>query len=262
MLDLVLLEAREEGARRAVEAGIAALIVDLETRGKQERQRGADTEINADRVEALAGLAAAGVARRFCRINGWGPWSAGEIEGALAHGATHLFLPMVRSPGEVERFVAAVGGRAAAGILIETVDAVARAAEFGALGLAHVYVGLNDLRLDRGSSSLFAPLADGTVERVRRALPELAFGVAGVTVVDGGSPIPCRLLLAEMARLGCAFSFLRRSFRREVAGRDVATEIGRIRALWRELEARAAGAVERDRRELLAAIAAAEREGA
>lgn len=257
MIDLVLFETRPREVRRAIAGGIEGLIVDLEWRGKLERQRGADTEINSDRVESLAELVAAGAPRRFCRVNAWGPWSASEIERAVELGATHLFLPMAREPREVERFVREVGGRAAACALIETSAAVARAAEFAPLGLSHVYVGLNDLAIDCRGRSIFEPLADGTVERVRQALPEVAFGVGGVTVVDGGDPIPCRLLLAEMARLGAAFSFLRRSFRRDIEARDLGTEVARIRSLWRELVARDAAGIERDRAALVAAIAAA-----
>jgi hypothetical protein len=257
VIDLVLFETRPQEVRRALAGGIQALIVDLEWRGKVERQRGADTEINRDRVESLAELTAAGALRRFCRINAWGSWSAGEIERALEQGATHLFLPMAREPRDVERFVHTVDGRAGACALIETSEAVARAAEFGALGLSHVYVGLNDLAIDRRARSIFEPLADGTIERVREALPAVAFGVGGVTVVDAGDPIPCRLLLAEMARLGAAFSFLRRSFRRDVQRRDLGTEVARIRSLWRELAARDPAAVARNREALVAAIASA-----
>jgi HpcH/HpaI aldolase/citrate lyase family len=259
MIDFVLFECRQEASRAAVAAGIDSLIVDLEWRDKERRQQGADTEINCDRVESLADLVAAGARQRFCRVNAWGEWTAAEVERALEQGATHLFLPMAREASVVERFVRQLDGRAAAGALIETADAVERAAEFAATGLSYVYVGLNDLSIDRGRRPLFEPVADGTVEGVRAALPGVAFGFAGATVVDGGDPVPCRLLLGEMARLDCAFTFLRRSWRREVADRDAATEIARLRATWRKLGARDSAAVARDREALLAAIAAAER---
>jgi hypothetical protein len=254
MLDLVLFETRRAQLERAVASGIEAFIVDLESRGKHERQAGADTEINSDRVEFLSDLRAAGARRRFCRVNASGDWTAAEIEAALEHGATHLLLPMVRRTEEAERFVRRIDGRAGAGVLIETIDAVRSAADLDSIGLSHVYVGLNDLMIDRGSRSLFAPLADGTIERVRNALPDVAFGFGGVTTVDRGAPIPGRLLLGEMARLGCSFSFLRRSFKRDTVDRDLPTEVRRIRELWQALLRRDELERERDRAELLAAI--------
>ena len=230
------------------------MIVDLEWRGKDARQEGADTEINRDAPEDLAVLRAAGVPRRFCRLNGPESWSDDELERCLAAGATHLFLPMVETPAEVETFLRRLDGRAEPGILVETAAGVACAAELATSGVERVYVGLNDLAISNGSASIFAAVADDTVARLRETFHEQAFGFGGVTVVDGGAPIPCRLLLAEMARLGCDFSFLRRSFKRDVRGRDLPREVARIQALWRQLDERDRRQVDADRRSLLAVL--------
>ncbi len=58
-------------------------------------------------------------------------------------------------------------------------------------------------------------------------------GVGGATVVDRGSPIPCRRLLEQYTRLGIDFTFLRRSFARDIVGRDVREELA---VLVRETE--------------------------
>jgi hypothetical protein len=113
------------------------------------------------------------------------------------------------------------------GILVETLDAVARAAELARLPLTRAYLGLNDLAIERQSCSIFAAVADGTLEHVRRPF-EVPFGFGGLTLPEGGSPLPCRLLMGEMARLGCRYSFLRRSFHRDVHGRELAVEIPRL----------------------------------
>ncbi|MBP7828659.1 MAG: hypothetical protein KA248_01940 [Kiritimatiellae bacterium] len=91
-----------------------------------------------------------------------------------------------------------------------------------------------------GSASLFDAVVDGTVERLRGIFGPLPFGFGSLTVRDGGNPVPCALLLVEMARLACSFRFLRRSFKRDIPGRDMAAEIGRIRARWKELRNRSA----------------------
>lgn len=262
-LELVLFETRAEEVARALEAGIGSLIVDWEWREKERRQRGADTEINRDGPEDVERLRELGVPRRYCRVNRFGPWTRGEVEAARAAGATHLLLPMVERAGEVEALLGwarpAAGRRMEVGILVETAAGIEAAPELARLPLDRVYVGLNDLAISRGSASLFDAVADGTVEALLEVFAGHRFGFGGVTVVDGGFPVPCRLLLAEMARLDCAFSFLRRSFKRDLAGRDPAEEVRRIGELWRRLRERSAAEVAADRSELEEVLAGAAR---
>ena len=262
-LELVLFETRAEEITRALEAGIGSLIVDWEWREKERRQRGADTEINGDTPADLERLRELGVPRRYCRLNRFGPWTRGEVEAARGAGATHLLLPMTERAGEVEALLGwarpAAGGRMEVGVLVETAAGIESAPELARLPLDRVYVGLNDLAISRGSASLFDAVADGTVEALREIFAGHRFGFGGVTVVDGGFPVPCRLLLAEMARLDCAFSFLRRSFKRDVAGRDPAEEVRRIEELWGRLGERSAEEAAADRAALEEALTATAR---
>jgi hypothetical protein len=254
MLELVLFESRPEALLAAGRGGIDACIVDLEWRGKEERQLGVDTEINRDRPSDLAALLRAGVQRRYCRLDAWGRWTPEQLEAALAAGATDLLLPMVTSAREPAQLQELVDGRARCGVLIETLGALDRAAEIAALQLDLVYVGLNDLAIARQSAHIFVALLDGTADRLRSQFSGTAFGIAGATVVDGGAPVPSRVLLAELARLRCDFTFLRRSFRRDVADRDLATEVARIRELWRQLQARGPEEIAAQRQSLVDAI--------
>lgn len=254
MIELVLFETRLEQARLAVAAGIPSLMVDLERRDKARRQEGVDTEINDHRLEDLEVLRQAGAVGRWCRVDRWGPWSREQVEAVIERGATAVWLPMVRGVEEVEAFVDLVGHRAECGILVETTEAVAAAPSLAMLPIDAVYVGLNDLAIARRSPHLFAALADATVERLRRIFANQRFGVAGATVVDGGAPVPARLLLAELERLGCNFTFLRRSFRREIEGRDLADEITRLQGYWEALVRREAGRREDDHRDLLGVL--------
>jgi citrate lyase beta subunit len=240
-------------ARDVVTAGAAGLVVDWEVRGKHRRQAGADTEVNAHTAADLARVRAATPGRILCRLNAVGPWTAAEVECAVALGADEVLLPMVRCPEEVDRAVELVGGRVGVGILVETSHAVRRVDELVTRPLSRVYVGLNDLRIDRGSSALFEPLVDGTVERLRRAVP-MPFGVAGLTLPEGGHPVPSRLLAAELARLDASFTFLRRSFHADVAGRDLGVELPRILAAMATARRRPPEQVEADRVALVAAV--------
>jgi hypothetical protein len=210
-----------------VAAGAAGIIVDWERRGKARRQLGEDTQINEDTPEDLARMRAATDGRLLCRINGFGPWTGGEVDEAVARGADEILLPMVRTPEQVDRTLDLVAGRCGLGILIETQDAVGHAAELARRPLSRIYLGLNDLRIDRRSDQLFRPLVDGTVDGVR-AVVDQPFGVGGLTLPEGGFPVPSGLLAAELVRLGADFTFLRRSFTADMAGRDPFVEVPRM----------------------------------
>jgi hypothetical protein len=241
-----------------VAAGAAAVVVDWERRGKRRRQAGADTQINADTPDDLAAVRAATGGRLVCRVNGWDCWTPGEIDLAIALGADEILLPMVRRTEEVDAALVHVDGRCGLGILVETVDAVRRADELVQRPLARVYVGLNDLMIDRGCGPLFAALVDGTVDRLAdlAAAAGIPFGVAGLTVPEGGHPVPCRLLAGELARLSASFTFLRRSFHADTAGRDLDVEVPRILAMVAEARGRTPGQVASDRAHLEAAVGA------
>lgn len=239
--------------REAVEAGVDGIIVDWEQRGKPTRQAGADTEINYDTPADLRRVRQATAARVICRINGVCPTTNEEIETAVGEGADEILLPMVRTAREVENALNVVRGRCGVGILVETVSAVECIPSFDSLPLSRVYVGLNDLAIERGTSNLFNAVTDGTVERVRRATT-VPFGFGGLTLPERGDPIPCRLLMGEMARLDCRFSFLRRSFRRDSRGRRLADVVERIRAGLAECAKRSNAQVTCDREALCRAV--------
>ena len=253
-LDLVLFASAEEEVRHALDAGIQSFIVDWEFRGKAERQDGADTEINADTPADLARLQSCGVTRRFCRINQLGAWTADEVEAAVTAGVTHLFLPMVRAPGEVEEVWRLVDGRCALGILVETTAALECLDALARESVDFVYVGLNDLAISRRSATIFDALLDGTVDRVRAAFTEVPFGCAGVTAIDAGFPIPARTLLAELSRIRCDFSFARRSWRSDMTSRDMTSEVAKLQSAWRQLGQRTASEVRRDREAFAIAV--------
>lgn len=237
----------------AVRAGVTGVVVDWECTGKACRQLGADTEINHHTPEDLRRVRAATDGPVMCRINGLHDESASEIDRAISLGADELMLPMVRGPQEVERALDLVRGRRPLGILIETRAAVSLASELCALPISRAYVGLNDLAIDRGTPNIFEAVADGTVEEVRRA-STVPFGFGGLTLPDAGDPIPCRLLIGEMARLGASFSFLRRSFHRDMRDRSLDVEVPLLLGTLRAAQSRTPEAVARDREELIAAV--------
>ena len=255
-MDLLLFSTDPALIRPAVAGGVAAIVVDWERRGKAERQLGADTAIAAEDAGDLERVRAATEAPVICRIDPPGPWSRTQAERAAALGADEVLVPMVRRAADVETVLQAVGGRCRVGLLIETTEAVSTAADLAALPLSRVYVGLNDLAIERRSTSIFAPFADGTLDALRDAVTGVPFGVGGLTVPGGGRPIPVELVLGELARLRVDFTFLRRSFWRDVASRDAAEAVREIRAAAAAAVARDPAQVEADRARLLDALAA------
>ncbi|NEK84731.1 aldolase [Blastococcus saxobsidens] len=255
-MDLFLFTVDPRWGADVVSAGAAGIVVDWERRGKARRQEGEGTQINADTAEDLARMRAATDGRLLCRVNGYGPWTGLEVDEAIARGADELLLPMVRTPEEVDRTLDLVAGRCGLGILIETQGAVDRAAELAARPLARIYVGLNDLRIDRGSRELFRPLVDGTVDAVRSHV-DGQFGVGGLTLPGRGFPVSSDLLAAELVRLGADFTFLRRSFTADMADRDPFVEVPRLLASVAGLRRLHPGEAAGLRQEFVAAVTTA-----
>ena len=247
--ELLLFTTDPAQVREATAAGIGGFVVDWERRGKRERQHGVDTQINECDAGDLRRVRAATRARVVCRINGVHEATAEEVELALACGADEVLVPMVRRPREVEAVLDLAKERAAVGMLVETRDALGCLPELARLPLARVYLGLMDLSIERATPNLFEPIVDGTLERVRAAF-DVPFGFAGLTLPDGGRPVPCRLLIGEMARLGCRFGVLRRSFLRDVPAGSMGRAVERIFAAFAEADRRGPARGNGDRREL------------
>ncbi len=214
-------------ARAVIGGGAAALVIDWERGDKRRRQDGHDTQISTDTPEDLARVRAATAAPIVCRINGVGPDTAAEVERAIELGADEILVPMIRGLDDVERVLERVDERVGVGVLIETEDAVADAAQIATAPLCRIYVGLNDLRIERGLPTIFDPFLDGTLAAVREAVGDIPFGVGGLTVPGAGAPVPAELLMGEILRLRCDFTFLRRSFWR-AAGNEPAAAIAAI----------------------------------
>jgi hypothetical protein len=252
--DLCLFSVDPNMIAGATAGGVSTVVVDWESIGKRTRQQGADTEINSHTPEDLARVRRSTNARVLCRINNSPGALFNEIEKALSGGADEILVPMVRTALEVELVLDQVAGRCDVGILIETTSAAARAQDFAKLPLSRIYVGLNDLAIERRTPNLFTALIDGTVESIRSKCGSVPFGFGGLTLPEGGSPIPCRLLMNEMVRLDCSFSFLRRSFHHDIRGRNVTSEAQRIGEEIRAAGGRSLLERESAHRQLVAAV--------
>ena len=233
-LELLLFTHDAGYAAAAVRGGFDGIIVDWEWSDKPKRQSGWNTEVNRGTETELVEMAERVDGPVICRINNTAGTRRREAIRAVELGATEIWLPMVRNVAEIEECLDAIRERAGLGILAETGDAMAMGEAFAALPLERIYVGLNDLQIDTGRPNLFTALCDGTIQAFRESFSG-KFGVAGVTLPEAGRPVPSRLLLAEMARLGCGFGVARRSFRADVPEVQIDAVVEKIRNGYREM---------------------------
>jgi hypothetical protein len=244
--------------------GVDRLFVDLETLGKQERQRRFDTVISRHDARNIGPVkAAARRAEVMVRLNPLHAGSDREVDAAVEAGADSLMLPMFRTAEEVAGFCRLVRGRVPVIPLVETADALRSLRDAIAVeGVTEIHVGLNDLHRDLGLRFLFEPLASGLVEAAtehcrRRDFP---FGVGGISRVGHGE-IPGELVLAEHCRIGSSRAILSRAFHERAknldelrAKIDLPTEIGKLRVAEWKLLRRTPEEIEHDKQRFRHAV--------
>ena len=231
-IELVVFETNPQKVDELGKAGFKSFIVDQEYLGKDLRQLGFDTEINTNVSADILPIAEKANCKVWTRINSFGPHTAAEVEGAIANRAHAIILPMVRSRNEVETFLDYVAKRVETCVMVETQEAVAIAADIDKTAVDAVYFGLNDYAIDTAARNIFQPILNGVLERTRNSLKSKRFGFGGLTHPELGRPIPSIMLLNELQRLGSSFTFLRRSFNRDINSIPPSKILQSINAAW------------------------------
>lgn len=213
---LVTGDARLAGA--AYDAGVDRVFVDLEQRGKAERQAGRGLFLSThtlDDVERIRSAVPEIVL--MVRVNPFDEGTAGEIRRVIGCGADVVMLPMADQLGHVAEAAGMTAGVARLSVLIETVGGVEALPQIVRVrGLDEVHLGLNDLAISMGKATLFDPLCDGTVDSMAEVVRSagLPFGFGGVTAPgDHALPVDPDLIIAEHVRLQSHAALLGRSFR-------------------------------------------------
>ncbi len=214
-LKLMYITNQPEIARIAEQCSVDRIFVDLETLGKEERQHGMNTVKSQHTLEDVSAVRAAiQKAELLVRVNPLHPHSAQEIDEVIRRGADVVMLPMFRTAEDARTFVALVGGRAKAMLLLENKEAQAAIDEILAVpGIDEIHIGLNDLHLSHGMDFLFEPLALGMVDELAAKIKAagIPFGFGGIARLDEGM-LPARFIIAEHHRLGSQMVILSRSF--------------------------------------------------
>lgn len=214
-LKLMYITNRPDVALIAEKYGVDRIWIDLETLGKEERQKGMNTvksNHTVDDVRRIKPLLS--TSEMLVRVNPWNENSEKEIEDVVTAGADIIMLPMWKSAAEVTKFLSVVDGRCKTTLLLETKEAVEcldEVLENG--GMDEIHIGLNDLHLSYGMTFMFELLANGTVEMLCKKIREkgLPYGFGGIARLGTGD-LPAEKVIMEHYRLGSTRAILSRSF--------------------------------------------------
>ena len=199
----------------AEESGVVRIWIDLETLGKEERQKGLDTVKSCHSIADIARIAPKLTkAEMLVRVNPINENSENEINSVIAAGADIIMLPMWKTPEEVKRFIELVNGRVKTTLLLETKEAVECVDEvLAAGGFDEIHIGLNDLHLSYGLTFMFELLVNGVVEELCSKFRQynIPFGFGGVAKLGKGL-VSSEMIIKEHFRLGSTRAILSRSF--------------------------------------------------
>lgn len=214
-LKLMYITNGPEVALIAEKYGVDRIWIDLETLGKEERQKDMDTvksEHTIEDIEKIKPLLS--TSQMLVRVNPWNERSVEEINDVVNAGADIIMLPMWKDVDTVKNFLNCIDGRTKTTLLLETKEAVECIDEVLDLGgFDEIHIGLNDLHLSYGMTFMFELLADGTVDRLCSKFKEkgILYGFGGIAKLGAGL-LPSEDVIMEHYRIGSTRAILSRSF--------------------------------------------------
>ena len=214
-LNLMYITNRSDVAEIAQKYGVDRIWVDLETRGKEERQKNYDSVKSQHTVADIKAIKPhLTTSEMLVRVNPWYNGSPAEIDSVIDAGADIIMLPYWKTPKEVLNFIKAVNGRCKSVLLLETKEALECVDEVLAQGgFDEIHIGLNDLHLSYGMTFMFELLSDGTVEKLcnKFKAAKIPYGFGGIAKLGCGM-LPAEKVIMEHYRLGSTRAILSRSF--------------------------------------------------
>lgn len=213
--------------------GVDRIMVDLETLGKEERQKNMDTVKSHHTVDDVRNISnVLTSSEMLVRVNPWNETSVKEIEEVIAAGADRIMLPMWKTAEEVNSFLNTVNDRVHTTLLLETKEAVEIIDEILENPLLdEIHIGLNDLHLSYGLTFMFELLSNGIVENLCQKFKAkgIPYGFGGIAKIGEGT-LPAESIVMEHYRLGSSRVILSRSF----CNTDEITDIALIETLFSE----------------------------
>lgn len=199
----------------AEKSGVNRIWVDLETLGKEERQKGINSVKSHHSIDDIRKIAPKLTkAEMLVRINPWNENSIQEIDEVIDAGAQVIMLPMWKTAHEVYNFINAVNGRIKTTLLLETKEAEECLDDVLQIkGIDEIHIGLNDLHLSYKLTFMFELLTNGTVEKIINKIKKVGipYGFGGISHLGDGM-VPAELIIVEHYRLGSTRAILSRGF--------------------------------------------------
>lgn len=230
-LKLMYITNRADVALVAEKYGVERIWIDLETLGKEERQKNMDTVKSNHTVEDIKKIKPLLTkSEMLVRVNPWNENSVQEIEDVISAGADMIMLPMWKSVEDVNNFINTVNGRCKTTLLLETKEAVECLDDvLNECRMDEIHIGLNDLHLSYGLTFMFELLANGMVEEITKKIKAkgLPYGFGGIAQLGKGD-LPAEKIIMEHYRLGSTRAILSRSF----CNTDKITDISDIEAVF------------------------------
>ncbi len=195
--------------------GVDRIWIDLETLGKEERQKDMDTVKSNHKIDDIVQIKPfLSSAELLVRINPWNENSPKEIEKVIEAGADTIMLPMWKDLETVRKFIDQVNGRIKTTLLLETREAVEHIDEILEHGkFDEIHIGLNDLHLSYGLTFMFELLSNGIVEKLCHKFKKkgIPYGFGGIAKIGDGM-LPAEKIIMEHYRLGSTRAILSRTF--------------------------------------------------
>lgn len=199
----------------AEQNGVDRIWIDLETLGKEERQKGINSVKSNHSISDISPISKILTSSELLvRVNPWNVDSVLQINQVIDAGAELIMLPMWRSPEEVKSFLEVVSDRTKTILLLETKEAIDCLDEvLNISGIDEIHIGLNDLHIALGKTFMFELLADGTVESLCRKIRKarIPYGFGGIAKIGDGL-LPAEKIILEHYRLGSTRAILSRTF--------------------------------------------------
>lgn len=203
-----------EVASIADKYGVNRVWIDLETLGKEERQKNLNTVKSHHCISDISKVKPMlKKSELLVRVNPWNPNSVDEINAVIEAGADIIMLPMWKCVSEVQNFLNIVNKRVKTTLLLETKEGVDCIDEVLNLDFDEIHIGLNDLHLSYRLSFMFELLANGTVENLCNKFKEhgIPYGFGGIAKLGDGL-LPAEHIIMEHYRLGSTRAILSRTF--------------------------------------------------
>lgn len=195
--------------------GVDRIWIDLETLGKEERQKNMNSVKSNHTIKDIHKIRKILTkSELLVRVNPINENSKYEIEQVIDAGADIIMLPMWKNTNEVTQFINIINKRTKTTLLLETREAVECIDDILELdGIDEIHIGLNDLHLSYKLDFMFEPLINGIVEELCEKFNKknIPYGFGGVAQIGAGL-LPAEKILIEHKRLGSTRVILSRSF--------------------------------------------------